>query len=78
MPPSCVAKQQVYDAGQPRVIGPSSGVSIDGAWQRRGLGCADTKAESDEEGLQVDPSRQAPGVGDPAVKQPGPPTVPKN
>ena len=51
---------------------------VAGAWQRLGLGCADTKAESDEEGLQVDPSRQAPGVGDPAVKQPGPPTVPKN
>ncbi len=45
---------------------------VAGSWQSTGLDCADTTG--DQEGLQVDPSRQAPAIGEPAVRQP---TMPK-
>jgi hypothetical protein len=52
-----------------------------GSWQPAGLDCADTKADDDQPGLDVDPSRAAPtarqpGVQDRGVRQPALPTVP--
>ncbi len=54
-----------------------------GSWQPTGLECADTKADHDQAGLDVDPSRAAPtvpqpSVGDTGVRQPALPSVPQD
>jgi len=46
---------------------------VAGSWQPNGLECADTNADEDQPGLDVDPSRSAPGV-----RQPAPPAVPQD
>lgn len=46
---------------------------VAGSWQPNGLECADTKADADEAGVDVDPSRRAP-----KVRQPSAPSVPQD
>ena len=70
----CMYRQQFFAAGE---VSCQAGVQYRCAgdsWQSTGLDCADTQGA--EEGLHVDPSRQAPRVRERGVEQPPVPTAP--
>jgi len=74
----CMYANEFFSPGTVSCQGGAQYRCVAGSWQPIGLGCADTKADADEEGLRVDPSRGAPTVGEPGIKQPSAPTVPRD
>jgi hypothetical protein len=69
----CMYANQFFSSGSMSCQDGQQYRCVAGSWKASGLGCADTKADSDQPGLNVDPSRRAPGV-----RQPAPPSVPQD
>jgi hypothetical protein len=69
----CMYANQLFSVGSVSCQDGQQYQCVAGAWKANGLGCADTKADADQPGMNVDPSRRAPGV-----RQPAPPSVPRD
>jgi hypothetical protein len=74
----CTYRNQFFSSGAVSCQDGAQYRCVAGAWQANGLQCADSNADGDQGALQVDPSRGAPKVHDPAVRQPSPPVVPQD
>jgi hypothetical protein len=72
----CMYRQQFFSAGAVSCQGGAQYRCVKDSWQATGLDCADT--QGDEEGLHVDPSRQAPKVREHGIAQPPSPAVPQD
>jgi|RhiMetdeSRZDD1v2_1073273.scaffolds.fasta_scaffold3466992_1 hypothetical protein len=69
----CMYSNQYFSSGSISCQNGKQHRCVAGAWQPSGLDCADSKADADQPGLDVDPSRGAPGI-----RQPVPPAVPQD
>ena len=79
----CMYADQFFPAGSVSCQNGKQYRCVAGSWQAKGLECADTKADHDQEGLEIDPGRAAPevrqpGLRDPGVTQPAAPAVPQD
>ena len=79
----CMYAEQFFPPGSISCQNGKQYRCVAGSWQPKGLECADTKADDDQEGLELDPGAAAPkvrqpGLRDRGVTQPAPPTVPQD
>jgi hypothetical protein len=67
----CMFDQESFPSGSVSCQRGQQFLCVSGGWKGTGLGCADENAHGDEPGIHV-----APGVRDPVVQQPAPPSQP--
>ena len=72
----CMYADQYFSSGSVACQGGVQFRCANGSWESTGLGCSDLRPQQDQPAVLDDPSRQAPGVRDPSVRQPSAPSVP--